>query len=696
MIQYKTPIAQLIEIEAADSTTVIPVSTGTPLATKKIRVENLIKDSAVLAGKANLVGGNSFTGVQNIDGSVVIAANKSISSPRVDTSILNIEPTGDGIWSDDVHVMTRAELLYLTGLTSNVQSQINSKATLSSSNSFSGPTNAFTNYITIMSGGITIGGGIDGKYIETREDNLLVKADQGELTLSGDAGVLLADDAYFYKNISLVGPTSSIMFPGGDLTIAELVALSGVTSSVQTQLNGKAGLTSNNLFTNTNTFSGAVVANGGMSIMSLSNLSADLITDGSYELRIDVDGIRTVMHWADVVSLYGVTSNVQTQLNLKANLGSPNTFSGIQTFSDNAVFGFGASISAGLQLGGPLNTYWSDYINIDTEEGPETLSWNDILALKNITSNIQEQLNEKADLSGINAFTGTYNAFSNEVTVSDGGIILNGGVGDKHISSREANLTINADLGELHLSGDDGVHIDSGAIFSGALEIAGSTGIDTGSGVISPTELSYLSGISSSVQTQLNGKGGLTANNTFSGSNIFSGGVTISNLSSITSDIIVTNTNDIRIFNGVSNELVGWSEVQTLQGISSNIQDQIDSKVSNTYKRYSCILTQTGTGAPQPLAGTITNEFSNNFVWSYSSDGAYIITALSGTPFTVGKSVLIQNGSMYYNDLLGASVTYTGSRGSDTQFWLHSTNIASGTPVDDAIDSIYIEIRVYN
>lgn len=434
MSQYKTKIAELPLITAADSTTIIPVSTGTPLATKKIKADDLIKGTATIAAKANLAGGNSFTGVQNIDGSVVIAANKSISSPRVDTSILNIEATGDGIWSDDVHVMTRAELLYLTGLTSNVQTQLNARASLSGINSFSGSYNAFTNYITLMSGGITIGGGVNGKYIESREDN----------------------------------------------------------------------------------------------------------------------------------------------------------------------------------------------------------------------------------------------------------------------------LTIHADFGILSLIGDDGIQLIGETTINGLLDLTDVTNISTGSNTISLAELSTLDGVTSSIQTQLAGKAGLTSNNTFSGAQtvngaaIFNAGVSINNLSSITGDIVVGNTNEIRIYDGVSNEIVEWTEVQKLQGITSNIQDQLDTKVSNPYKVYSCILTQEDNFSPSVTAGTVVNEFNTDFSWTYLSSGLYRLFAISDDPFTENKTVLIQNGSTYYAPTMGGLIYITGERDASNSFYIRSNIASTGLPANGIIESIHIEIRVYN
>ena len=172
---------------------------------------------------------------------------------------MNIEPTGDGIWSDDVHVMTRAELLYLTGLTSNVQSQINSKAGLSANNLFTGTYNTFTSGITTMNGGLILGSDVDGKLVLSREDNLKVRADLGELSLIGDNGVYIIGDTVIAGSLNL-GSVTSIYIGSNTISSTELAALDGVTSAIQTQLGGKANLAGGNTFSGSQTFSSGITA----------------------------------------------------------------------------------------------------------------------------------------------------------------------------------------------------------------------------------------------------------------------------------------------------------------------------------------------------------------------------------------------------------------------------------------------------
>jgi hypothetical protein len=101
------------------------------------------------------------------------------------------------------------------------------------------------------------------------------------------------------------------------VTNTELGYLDGVTSNIQTQLNGKQ----NNI-------------TGGASTITTSNLAANraLLSDGSGKVAVSAV-TNTELGYLD-----GVTSNIQTQLNGKQASGSYMTLSGNQTASGNKTF----------------------------------------------------------------------------------------------------------------------------------------------------------------------------------------------------------------------------------------------------------------------------------------------------------------------------------------------------------------------
>ncbi|MFN9955348.1 MAG: hypothetical protein ACK55I_19805, partial [bacterium] len=95
------------------------------------------------------------------------------------------------------------------------------------------------------------------------------------------------------------------------ITPTELSYIDGTTSNIKTQLNTKTGLSSNNTYTGINTFNNTVSFIGNI----VANSTTITPTELSY---ID-----------------GTTSNIQTQLNSKPGLSSNNTYTGINTFSNN-------------------------------------------------------------------------------------------------------------------------------------------------------------------------------------------------------------------------------------------------------------------------------------------------------------------------------------------------------------------------
>jgi hypothetical protein len=103
--------------------------------------------------------------------------------------------------------------------------------------------------------------------------------------------------------------TGNIVANSLTITPVELGYIDGVTSSIQTQLNGKATLSTANAFTSTNSFSSTTTFTG--------NIVANALTITPTELGY----------------IDGVTSAIQTQLNGKATLSGSNTFTNTNSFT---------------------------------------------------------------------------------------------------------------------------------------------------------------------------------------------------------------------------------------------------------------------------------------------------------------------------------------------------------------------------
>lgn len=293
----KRRISQLPEFVSIDSTAIIPISKGTPLSTGKITANNL------LSGCAKLSGDNSFSGQQYIGGD--LSVNGIISSGNA--SIHTIEgfsltaygnaslPSGTTIGS-----VTQAEISRLAGVTSPIQTQLNTKANLTGGNTWSG-TQAFTT----LSG--TTGSFTTWLFGEELSTNNLKLSPVSNITIDGHASI----------------PSSA------------LLSLSGISAgqTIQSQLNSKPSLSSSNTFTASNTFNDNVSVFGGFTVFTdrdvLINCDGSITIDSNGNpLKLGENASGVWLPWTtkiggvssdEISSLAGVTSNIQNQLNSKQN-----------------------------------------------------------------------------------------------------------------------------------------------------------------------------------------------------------------------------------------------------------------------------------------------------------------------------------------------------------------------------------------
>lgn len=323
------------------SQTIVPVSTGSPLSTKGILINDLIKDTSSVTSKANLSGGNTFTGVQYFNNGIRVTSG-GIDANGMNVGSINFEPDGDGVWSDDVHVMTRAQLLYLSGLTSNVQSQLNSKVNLSGNSTIDGRIIVKGDFVVDNPSAykqinMSPGTPSASPSISSRESELRVMADVGDLILgttnsghviispasgwgvgietsdfvdisTGDGVNILsgpfsvAEHFNCGGNLNLGGnmsfaSTSNITSEsiGLNLAVSQLLHLTGVTSNIQTQLNSKITPSDDTTFTGENTFSNETFFNAGFSI------NADIIAHGNNDVIVRNDNVNTAYSWNEIV-----------------------------------------------------------------------------------------------------------------------------------------------------------------------------------------------------------------------------------------------------------------------------------------------------------------------------------------------------------------------------------------------------------
>ena len=224
----KTRISELTLITEADNTTVIPVSTGTPLSTKKISPNDLIKDTAALESKANLTGGNEFTGNQFIDGALTVGgALYTQADVRLDGDlILN---KAEQLKFTDATELQVEQLYNLKHVTSDIQTQLDSKVASS-----------------------------------THTSDLALKANVANPTFTGTATMPTA-------NVSTLSVSTAASVPAGT---------SASHAVNKSQLDAKAGLAGGNMFSGNQVFGEDMTVQGDLTVfgvVSLGPVSNDAI-----------------------------------------------------------------------------------------------------------------------------------------------------------------------------------------------------------------------------------------------------------------------------------------------------------------------------------------------------------------------------------------------------------------------------------
>ncbi len=447
-------------------------------------------------GSASTVAGNlstheSDTTTHGTTGNIVgtsdtqTLTNKTLTSPKIN--------------EDVVLIATATELNYVDGVTSAIQTQINSKAPLADP-TFTGTVSGVTKTHVGL-------GNVDnttdaGKPVSTATQTALdLKANIAAPTFTG--------------NVVLPSTTSI-----GDVSSTELGYLNNVTSAIQTQINDKAPLADP---TFTGTVSGITKTHVGLG-------NVDNTSDASKP----------------------VSTAQQTALDLKANLATP-TFTGTVTASNDLVVDgnltvngttFNASSTSitiednMVQLAhqNPANTVdlgivvgyndgsakhagivrdvsdnkWKLFNGVTTE--PTTtvnfgqgsldalavgafeassatigdVSNTELQYVNGVTSSIQTQLNDKAPLASP-TFTGTVSGVT-KTHVGLGNVDNTSDASKPVSTAAQTALDLKANL--------------AGPTFTGTVVLPSTTSI----GNVTSTEIGYVDGVTSAIQTQINTK----------------------------------------------------------------------------------------------------------------------------------------------------------------------------------------------
>ncbi len=429
-----------------------------------------------LDSKANLDGGATFTGT------VVLPATTSID------------------------IVSGTEISYLNGATSNIQQQIDEKAPLAGA--------VFTGVIALPQT-TSIGGVSDTEiqYLDgvtaSIQDQLDLKSPSANPTFTGT--VVLPN-------------TTSI----GDVSATEIGYVNGVTSSIQNQIDTKA---SNTDLTNHNN--------------DTTNVHGIADTDALATKTYADDAVST--HNSDTTNVHGI-ANTESLVTLS---GSQVLTGKTLSAADNTITINAADIVDVTATAAELNIL--DGVTATAAElnilDGVTASTTELNYVDGVTSAIQTQIDSKASLSGA-TFTGSVEIDQN-LTV-DGNLTVNGTtfnasstsivIEDNMVQLAHQNAANTVDLG-IVVAYNDGSAKHAGIVrdvsdakwklFKGvSTEPTTTVAFGEGSlddlavgafeatsatiGNVSNTELQYLDGVTSAIQTQLNAKAP-TASPTFTG-----------------------------------------------------------------------------------------------------------------------------------------------------------------------------------
>jgi hypothetical protein len=465
-----------------------------PISTAQQTALNLkANDNATV----HLSGAESISSIKTFTSNPIvpdISANdnsgKAVNSKYVDTANLVSSAPGTLDTLNELATALNNDPSFATTMATS----LSSKGGLSSNNTWSG-VNTFPSSTVLNGSNLNTRLTNDETNISTNATNIstlqgktsALTYDSGTNTLNISSKVSISKDVSEMGNIYLGDNSGNdIIYIQGNLnantqiiTPVQLGYLGTLTSNVQSQINAKATDSLTCHLAGTETITGQKTFSGGISLTSNITSNGTTITP-------------TELSYVD-----GATSNIQTQIDTKANdsavlkLSGDQTVTGIKTFSSAPVL--------------PSNSISNSMINNSCISS----------GYVDATSSIQTQINAKANdsavvklttdqtIAGIKTFSNAPVLPSNAITNS---MINNSCISSGYVDATSSIQTqINAkatDSLACHLAGTETI---SGAkTFSGGVTL--SSNITSNSCTITPTELSYIDGATSNIQTQLDAK----------------------------------------------------------------------------------------------------------------------------------------------------------------------------------------------
>jgi hypothetical protein len=400
---------------------------------------------------------------------------------------------------------------------------------------------------------------------------------------ANDNSTKVATTAYCDGAIStLIGGAPSALNSLNELALA-LASDANYSTTITTALATKGALSGNQSWSGDNTFTGDITFDG-----------QDLAS------RLDTD-----------------ETNIAT-LTTKCSALAYDSGTDTTTINSKMVVSKDVSDIGSIYLGDGVNNDIV-YLRANVSANSQTVTPTQIGYLSTLSSNAQTQITARALDSAVVHNTGT-ESIAGQKTFSTG-ITLNGTDLNTRLTTDETNITnlqnktnamtYNAGTNTLTMQEKVIINLDGSLNANVTIEdaltdtlIINST-ISANSCNITPTELSYIDGVTSSIQTQLNAKATdsltchLAGTETITGAKTFNGGVTLS--SNMTSNA----------------QTVTPTQLGYVSGLSSNAQTQItaralDSAVVHNTTDETIAGIKTFSSAPVLPSNSISNSMINN------------------------------------------------------------------------------------
>jgi hypothetical protein len=330
-------------------------------------------------------------------------------------------------------------------------------------------------------------------------NNMLI----GPIILIGNNNIIGFNNTPIYSASS---STNAINISG----LNNVLYLSNLTILNPDNSNGKILISANNYYSilnvvynkSTSVFNGIKLTR----IMYNNNITSDIVNSENLNFSTTLNNTTPTQ----LSYLNNVSSDIQTQLNNTVKLSNNNEYTGTNIYYNNLT------ISNTL-----LRLYNGSAISfLDGSNNVVNISTSNLNCLKNLTSNVQSSINNMVSLSNDNTFLGTQtfnNTIVNSILKINGSILLNdlsmyilqSQLGTLNLINTsltiQEQLNSKIDISNNNSNSFNGINTfgsSSTVNLNGVINL--NNNIITNTKTITPTELSYLDGLNSNIQNQIN------------------------------------------------------------------------------------------------------------------------------------------------------------------------------------------------